>query len=131
MGQFDEIEVRPGLHANGQYTLGENIADQGGLRVARTAFLDSQKKKGVDVKSEAAKIDGFDPMQVFYMNFANLWAQNIRDEEIRSLTSGDVHSLGNNRVNVSLKNIAPFFEAFGIKEGDKMFRPEAERVIIW
>ena len=131
VGQFDEIEVLPGLHANGQYTLGENIADQGGLRVARTAFLDSQKKKGVDVKSEAAKIDGFDPMQVFYMNFANLWAQNIRDEEIRSLTSGDVHSLGNNRVNVSLKNIAPFFEAFGIKEGDKMFRPEAERVIIW
>lgn len=131
VGQFSEIEVLPGLHANGQYTLGENIADQGGLRVARTAFLDSQKKKGVDVKSEAAKIDGFDPMQVFYMNFANLWAQNIRDEEIRSLTSGDVHSLGNNRVNVSLKNIAPFFEAFGIKEGDKMFRPEAERVIIW
>lgn len=121
----------PGLFANGQYTLGENIADQGGLRIARTAFLDSQKKKGVDITSPAAKIDGFDPMQVFYMNFANLWAGNIRDEEIRSLTSGDVHSLGKNRVNVSLRNIEPFFESFSIKEGDPMFRPESERVIIW
>ncbi len=129
--QFDAVEVLPGLNANGSYTLGENIADQGGLRVARTAFLDSQKKKGVDVKSEDAKIDGFDPMQVFYMNFANLWANNIRPEEIRSLTTGDPHSLGINRVNVSLRNIAPFFEAFGITEGDSMFRPEAERVIIW
>ena len=131
IAQFDEVEVLPGLHANGQYTLGENIADQGGLRVAATAFLDSQKKKGVDVKSQEALIDGLDPMQVFYLNFANLWANNIRDEEIRSLTTGDVHSLGKNRVNVSLKNLEPFFEAFGIKEGDKMYRPESERVIIW
>lgn len=129
--QYSAVEVLPGLHANGQYTLGENIADQGGLRIARTAFLDSQKKKGVDVTSNDAKIDGFDPMQVFYMNFANLWAQNIRDEEIRSLTSGDVHSLGNNRVNVSLKNIEPFLESFGIKEGDPMFLPASERIIIW
>ena len=96
-----------------------------------TAFLDSQKKKGVDVTSEEALIDGIDPMKVFYMNFANLWANNIRDAEIRSLTVGDVHSLGKNRVNVSVRNIEPFFKAFGIKEGDKMFRPEAERVIIW
>lgn len=131
VAQFDEVEVLPGLHANGQYTLGENIADQGGLRIARTAFLDSQKKKGVDVNSSEAKIDGLDPMQVFYLNFANLWAGNVRDEEIRSLTTGDVHSLGKNRVNVSIRNIEPFFEAFGIKEGDKMFRPESERVIIW
>lgn len=121
----------PGLHANGQYTLGENIADQGGLRVAYTAFIDSQKKKGVDIKSEEAKIDGFDPLQVFYMNYANLWAQNIREAEIKSLTTGDVHSLGRNRVNVSLRNIAPFFEAFSITEGDPMFRPENERIIIW
>lgn len=129
--QYSEVEVLPGLYANGEYTLGENIADQGGLRIARTAFLDSQKKKGVDVSSEEAKIDGIDPMKVFYLNFANLWAGNIRDEEIRSLTTGDVHSLGKNRVNVSLKNIEPFFDAFGVKEGDKMYRPEAERVIIW
>lgn len=129
--QFDEVELLPGVHANGQYTLGENIADQGGLRVAMTAFLDSQKKKGVDVKSEAALIDGFTPLQAFYMNYANLWAQNIRDAEIQNLTTGDVHSLGKNRVNVSLKNIAPFFEAFDIKAGDPMFRPAEERVIIW
>ena len=129
--QFDAVEVLPGLNANGQYTLGENIADQGGLRIARTAFLDSQKKKGVDVTSSDAKIDGFDPMQVFYMNYANLWANNIREEEMRSLTTGDVHSLGKNRVNVSIKNIAPFFEAFGITESDPMWLPENKRVIIW
>ncbi len=129
--QFNSVEVLPGLYANGQYTLGENIADQGGLRIALTAFLDSQKKKEVDIKSDKAKIDGFDPMQVFYMNYANLWANNIREEEMRSLTTGDVHSLGKNRVNVSIKNLQPFFEAFGITEGDPMWLPESERVIIW
>lgn len=127
--QYSAVEVLPGLMANGEYTLGENIADQGGLRIAMTAFLDSQKKKGVDITTE--KIDGFDPIQIFYMNFANLWATNIRDEEIRNLTTGDVHSLGINRVNVSLKNIEPFLKAFDVKEGDEMFRPESERVIIW
>jgi putative endopeptidase len=129
--QFDEVEVLPGLHANGQYTLGENIADQGGLRIAMTAFLDAQKKKGVDVESEAAKIDGFTPKQVFYLNYANLWANNIREESIRELTTGDVHSLGENRVNVTIRNIEPFFQAFGIKEGDKMYRSEADRIVIW
>lgn len=129
--QFNAVEILPGLFANGQYTLGENIADQGGLRVAMTAFLDSQKRKGVDVKSPEARIDGYDPLQVFYMNYANLWAQNIREAEMRSLTSGDVHSLGCNRVNVTLRNLAPFFEAFSITEGQPMFRPAAERVIIW
>ena len=129
--QYSAIEVLPGLFANGQFTLGENIADQGGLRIAMTAFLDSQKKKGVDITSPEAKIDGFDPIQVFYMNFANLWANNVRDEEIRSLTTGDVHSLGKNRVNVSLKNIQPFYDAFGIKAGDPMFREESDRIIIW
>ena len=109
--------------------MGENIADQGGLRVAMTAFLDSQKKKGVDIATE--KIEGFDPIQVFYMNYANLWGQNIRDEEIRSLTTGDVHSLGENRVNVTLRNLEPFFKAFNITEGQPMFRPVEERVIIW
>ena len=129
--QFDAVEVLPGLMANGKYTLGENIADQGGLRVAMTAFLDSQKKKGVDVTSEEALIEGLDPIQVYYMNYANLWAQNVREEEMRSLTTGDVHSLGVNRVNVSLKNLEPFFKAFSITEGDPMFRPESARVIIW
>lgn len=127
--QFDAVEVLPGLHANGTYTMGENIADQGGLRIAMTAFLDSQKKKGVDVTTE--KIEGFTPEQVFYLNYANLWGQNIRPEEIRSLTTGDVHSLGENRVNVTLRNIEPFFKAFNITDGQPMFRPAEERVIIW
>ena len=127
--QFDAVEVLPGLHANGTYTMGENIADQGGLRIAMTAFLDSQKKKGVDVATET--IEGFTPAQVFYMNYANLWGQNIRDEEIRSLTAGDVHSLGENRVNVTLRNLEPFFTAFGITEGQPMYRPAEERVVIW
>ncbi len=65
------------------------------------------------------------------MNYANLWANNIRPEEIRSLTTGDVHSLGRNRVNVTIKNLAPFYSAFGITEGQPMFRPESERVVIW
>ena len=127
--QFDAVEVLPGLHANGTYTMGENIADQGGLRIAMTAFLDSQKKKDVDIETET--IEGLTPRQVFYLNYANLWGQNIRPEEIRSLTAGDVHSLGENRVNVTLRNITPFFEAFGITEGQPMYRPESERVIIW
>lgn len=135
--QFNAVEIlpaekgQPALMGNGSYTLGENIADQGGLRIGYTAFLNSQKRKGIDINSEAALIDGFTPTQAFYLNFANLWAQNIRTAEMRRLTVGDVHSLGENRVNVSLRNIAPFFDAFGIKEGDKMFRPASERVIIW
>lgn len=129
--QFSAVEVLPGLNANGEYTLGENIADQGGLRVARTAFLDSQKAKGVDITSEEAKIDGFDPMQVFYMNYANVWANNTRPEMVRRLTIGDVHSLGVNRVNVTLRNITPFFEAFSIGEGAPLYRPASEQVVIW
>lgn len=127
--QFNAVEVAPGVFANGTYTLGENIADQGGLRIAMTAFLNAQKQKGVNVAT--AKVDGLDPIQVFYMNYANLWAQNIRPEEILSLTTGDVHSLGKNRVNVTLRNLEPFFSAFGITEGEPMYRPEEERVIIW
>lgn len=129
--QYSAVEVLPGLMANGEYTLGENIADQGGLRIAMTAFLDSQKKKGIDIESDDAMIDGFTPLQIFYLNFANVWANNIRDEQIRALTAGDVHSLGKNRVNVSLKNIDPFYKAFNVNEGDNMYIPVAERVIIW
>ena len=65
------------------------------------------------------------------MNYANLWAQNVRDAEKKKLTMTDVHSLGENRVNVTLKNIAPFMDAFDIKEGDKMYRPASERIVIW
>ncbi|GFI39657.1 neutral endopeptidase [Muribaculaceae bacterium] len=125
VAQFDAVEVAPGVNANGRFTLGENIADQGGLRVALTAYLDSMKGK------ELNDIDGLSPAQRFYLAYANVWANNIRDEEILSRTKTDPHSLGENRVNVTLRNLEPFFEAFGIKEGDKMFRPVSERVVIW
>lgn len=123
VSQFDEVEVAPGVHANGTYTLGENIADQGGLRVALTAYLDSC--------GLGSDIDGFSAMQRFYLAYAGVWAGNIRPEEILVRTQSDPHSLAVNRVNVTLRNIEPFFNAFGIKDGDAMFRPEEQRVIIW
>lgn len=123
--QFDEIEVAPGVNANGKFTLGENIADQGGLRVALTAYLDSREN------ASNSDIDGFTPLQRFYLSYANVWAANIRPEEILQRTKTDPHSLGKYRVNATLRNISPFFEAFDIKDGDPMFRPEDERVIIW
>jgi len=123
--QFDQVIVLGDTHANGRFTLGENIADQGGLRVAYTAYHNSLNgKPGKD-------IDGFTPDQRFYLGYANVWAGNIRDEEILRRTKTDPHSLGRWRVNATLRNIAPFFEAFSITEGDAMFRPEAERVVIW
>ncbi len=129
--QFDKIEILPGLMANGSYTLGENIGDQGGLRVSHTAFLDAQKAKGVDINSEEALIDGFTPEQAFYLNYANIWASNGRDAEKRNLTIGDVHSLAENRVNVTLRNITPFLKAFGIKPGDKLYLSPEEQIVIW
>lgn len=123
--QFDAVEVAPGVHANGRFTLGENIADQGGLRIALTAYLDSMEGKDME------EIDGIKPLQRFYLAYANVWANNIRDEEVLSRTKTDPHSLGENRVNVTLRNLEQFFDAFGIKEGDAMFRPVSERVIIW
>lgn len=124
VAQFDAIEVAPGVNANGRFTLGENIADQGGLRVAYTAYHNALGGGG-----EA--IDGFTPDQRFYLSYANVWAGNIREAEILKRTKTDPHSLGRLRVNASLRNIEPFFRAFGITEGDSMYRPEAERVVIW
>lgn len=123
--QFNSVEVAPGVNANGEFTLGENIADQGGLRISLTAYLNSCKK------SASQDIDGFSALQRFYLAYAGVWASNIREEEILSRTLSDPHSLAVNRVNVTLRNIEPFFKAFEIKEGDAMFRPESERVIIW
>lgn len=123
--QFNAVEVAPGVHANGKYTLGENIADQGGLRVALTAYHKATEGK------DPEDLDGFSPLQRFYLSYANVWACNIREEEILLRTKTDPHSLGRLRVNETLKNITPFFEAFGIKENDPMFRKEEERVVIW
>lgn len=125
VAQFDSVYVLPGLRANGALCLGENIADQGGLRVAYTALQNSF------AGNHPADIDGFTAEQRFYLSYATVWAMNIRDEEKARLTRLDVHSLGENRVNVTLRNLQTFFDAFGIKEGDKMYRPEEERVVIW
>ncbi len=125
VAQFDAIEVAPGMHANGRYTLGENIADQGGLRIALSAYLDSRENK------EMENIDGLSPLQRFYIAYANVWASNIREEEIKLRTKTDPHSLERLRTNATLKNIDEFFNAFDIKEGDPMWRPEEERVVIW
>ena len=123
--QFNKVEIQPGLMANGAATLGENIADQGGLRIAYTALQNSFGGKHPE------PIDGFTAEQRFYLAYATLWAQNITPQEEQRLTLLDVHSLGRNRVNATLRNIDTFFEAFGIKEGDVMYRPESERVVIW
>ncbi len=125
VAQFDALEVAPGVHANGRFTLGENIADQGGLRIALTAYIDYMKGKNIQ------EIDGFSALQRFYLAYANVWANNIREEEILSRTKTDPHSLGEYRVNATLKNIDEFVKAFDIKEGDAMFLPESERVVIW
>ena len=123
--QFNEVEIVPGLMANGELTLGENIADHGGVSVAWTALHNAL---GENVP---APIDGFTAEQRFFLGYARVWAQNITDEEKARLTKLDVHSLGNNRVNVTLRNFGYFFDAFGIQEGDAMWRPESERVHIW
>ena len=129
--QFDAIEVlpakegQPAIFANGALSLGENIADQGGLRVARTAYRNS-----LAGREAPAPIDGFTPEQRFYLGYATLWAQNIRDEEIARLTKLDVHSLGKWRVNATLRNLQDFYDAFSIADGP-MFLPEQDRVIIW
>lgn len=123
--QFDQIIVLEDTHANGRFTLGENIADQGGLRVAHTAYHNSLNGENGEV------IDGLTPDQRFYLAYANVWAANIRDAEILRRTKVDPHSLGRWRVNATLRNIEPFFTAFDITEGDPMYRPSEERVVIW
>ncbi len=128
VAQFDAIEVQPGLKANGRFTLGENIADQGGLRVAYTAMkAATATENGGEV---LPPIDGFTADQRFYLAYAGLWAQNIRPEEEARLTKIDEHSLGKWRVDGALRNIDTFFTAFDITSGAMYLAPE-ERVIIW
>ena len=122
---FDAIEVLPGLHANGELTLGENIADHGGLQVAFQAFRNATRNAPLE------KIDGFTPEQRFFLSYANVWAANIREEQIRFLTQMDVHSLGRWRVNAALPHIDSWYEAFGIQEGDPMYLVPEKRASIW
>ncbi|SNU02980.1 putative endopeptidase [Prevotellaceae bacterium MN60] len=122
---FSKIKVLPDLNANGQLTLGENLADHGGLQVAYTAFKEATKRNPLPV------IDGLTPEQRFFLAYAGVWAGNITEAEIRNRTKSDPHSLGRWRVNGALPHIDAWYEAFGVKEGDKMFIPKAERLPLW
>lgn len=122
---FNNIEVFPGIMANGSLTLGENIADNGGLNVSFAAL-----QKALQEKPEG-DIDGFTPAQRFFLSYATLWASNIRDEEIKRLTMLDVHSLGKWRVNGTLPHVDAFLEAFDIQEGDPMWLAPEKRAHIW
>ena len=121
----DSIEVLPGLHANGSLTLGENMADHGGLMVAFQAF------KNATAKAPLADIDGFTPEQRFFLAYANVWGQNIRDEEIQKRVKSDPHQLGMWRVNGQMPHIDAWYDAFSITEADPMFVPKEKRVTIW
>jgi putative endopeptidase len=122
---FSAIEVLPGLNGNGRLTLGENLADHGGLQVAYAAFLNATKDQPLD------DIDGFTPAQRFFLAYAGVWAGNITDEEIRNRTKSDPHSLGRWRVNGALPHIDAWYEAFGITPDNKMYLPKEQRLPLW
>ncbi len=122
--QFSQFTVLDSIKADGQLTLGENIADLGGLNISYQAL-------GKVLKGDEKPIDGFSAQQRFFLSYAHIWAQNIRDEEMLRRTKEDVHSLGHNRVIGPLRNMPEFYTAFDVKEGDAMFLPEAQRAAIW
>ena len=122
---FSNIEVLPGVHANGRFTLGENLADHGGLMVSFNAFKNATAKKPLKNK------DGFTPEQRFFLAYAGVWGQNITEKEIRNRVKNDPHSTGEWRVNGALPHINAWYEAFGVKKGDKLFIPESERLELW
>jgi len=125
VNQYNNFIVLGETHADGQLSLGENIADLGGINIALDAFkLTEQAKKD-------EKIDNFMPNQRFFLAYAKIWGQNIRDEEILRRTKEDVHSLGVWRVNGPLPNVAAFYEAFNVKESDKMYLAPEKRADIW
>ncbi len=122
---FDSIEVLPGLHANGKFTLGENLADHGGLQVAFNAYKHATANKPLKT------IDGLTPDQRFFIAYADVWGQNITDQEIRNRVKRDPHSLGEWRVNGALPHIDAWYKAFDVKKGDKMYLPENQRLELW
>ena len=122
---FSKIKVLPDLNANGRLTLGENLADHGGLQVAWYAYKNATKRAALPV------IDGMTADQRFFLAYAGVWAGNIVEAEIRNRTKSDPHSLGRWRVNGALPHIDAWYDAFGVKEGDKMFIPKSERLPLW
>jgi len=123
--RFNEYIVIGDVHADGELTLGENIADFGGLKISFDAF--KQALNGAIPEP----IDGFTADQRFYLAYAKIWGQNIRDEEIRNRTKNDVHSIGEWRVNGQVPGIEDFINAFNIPEGSKMRLPEDKWAKIW
>ena len=122
---FSAIDVLPDLKTNGRLTLGENLADHGGLMVAYAAFKNATKNNPLPV------IDGLTADQRFFLAYAGVWAGNITEAEIRNRTKSDPHSLGRWRVNGALPHIDAWYDAFGIKEGDKMYIPKEKRLQLW
>ena len=122
---FSKIEVLPSLYANGQLTLGENIADHGGLNIAFQAFKEATAANPLPEK------DGFTPEQRFFLAYAKVWIDNIRDEEIRNRTKNDPHSLGRWRVNGALPHIDAWYKAFNIGKKDPLYVPAKQRVDVW
>ena len=122
---FSKIKVLPDLNANGQLTLGENLADHGGLQVAWYAYKNATKTVQLPV------IDGLTPDQRFFLAYAGVWASNITEQAIRSQTKSDPHSLGRWRVNGALPHIDMWYDAFNVKPGDKMYIAPSERLKLW
>ena len=127
---FNAIEVAPGVYANGKFTLGENIADHGGLQVAYQAFKNAQKAKGERLEAKGDEA-GFTPEQRFFLAYANVWAGNIRPEEVLQRTKNDPHSLGMWRVNGALPHIGAWYEAWNVTEESPMYLAPEKRVSIW
>ena len=127
---FNAIEVAPGVYANGKFTLGENIADHGGLQVAYQAFKNAQKAKGERLEAKGDEA-GFTPEQRFFLAYANVWAGNIRPEEVLQRTKSDPHSLGMWRVNGALPHIGAWYEAWNVTEESPMYLAPEKRVSIW
>ena len=120
---FNNIIVAPNVHANGEFTLGENLADYGGITVAYTAYMNFGNR------TESA--DGFTDVQRFFISYATNWAGNIRDEAILKQTKTNEHSLERWRVNGILPHIDAWYDAFGVASGDKMYVAPESRVKIW
>ena len=122
---FSNIKVLPDLNANGHFTLGENLADHGGLQVSFYALKHATEGK------KQKKLLGFTPEQRFFIAYSGVWAANITEKEIRSRTKSDPHALGEWRVNGALPHIDMWYDAFGVKPGDKMYLPKNERLELW
>ena len=122
---FSNINVLPDLKANGRFTLGENLADHGGLQVSFLAYKNATAKKSLKTK------DGFTADQRFFLAYAGVWGQNITEQEIRNRVKRDPHALGKWRVNGALPHVDAWYEAFNVKEGDKLFIPKKNRLDLW